>query len=214
MKNTRILLTTALCAGLLPAFAEENPYTKKDGSWISISGTVTTVGPDAFNLDYGEGLVTVEMDDWDLDADGYKLLEGDDVTVYGRVDDDFLETTSIEAGSVYVKGLNTFFYANSADEETLPAAATVTVVDYDLKLTGEVASVDGREFTIDTGPREMRVDTIMMSYNPMDDEGFQKIEVGDRVSVTGDIDVDTWEKRELMAETIVTLEDSSGDSDS
>lgn len=46
-------------------------------------------------------------------------------------------------------------------------------------------------------------------YNPMDDEGYQQIDVGDRVSVTGDIDIDTWEKRELMAETIVTLLDSS-----
>lgn len=194
--------------------ADENPYTKKDGSWISINGTVTTVGPDAFSLDYGEGFVTVEMDDWDMDADGYKLIPNDKVTVYGRVDDDLFETTSIEASSVYVKNLNTYFYASAADEEILPAAATVAVIDYDVQLTGKVTKVDGREFTIDTGDRSMRVDTIMMSYNPMDDEGYQKIEVGDKVSVTGDIDVNTWDKRELTAETIVTLKDSSDNSDS
>lgn len=194
---------------LVTAQDKPNPYAKKDGSWISINGTVTTVGPDAFNLDYGEGIVIVEMDDWDLDNDGYKLLADDKVTVYGRVDDDLYETTSIEASSVYVKNLNTYFYASAADEETLPAIATVPVVDYDLQLTGEVTKVEGREFTIDTGTRQMSVDTIEMSYNPLDDEGFQKIEVGDRVSVTGDIDNKTWDERELSAETIITLQDSS-----
>lgn len=207
------ILTTILSALSLSTLglvaAEENPYQKKDGSWISLSGTVTSVSPDAFNLDYGEGLVVVEMDDWDLDADGYKLLEGDNVTVYGAVDDDLFETTSIEASSVYVKGLNTYFYASAVDEETLPAAATVPYVDYDLQLTGEVTMVTGREFTIDTGVREMTVDTIALPYNPLDDEGYQKIEVGDRVSVTGDIDIDWWEEKELMAESVTTLTDSS-----
>ena len=211
MKHKTILLSLAMtCAPMLASADEKpNPYAKKDGSWISINGTVTSVGPDAFFLDYGDGLVTVEMDDWDMDADGYKLMENDKVTVYGRVDDDLFETTSIEASSVFVKNLNTYFYANSADEETLPAAATVAVVDYDLQLTGEVTSVNGREFTIDTGKRKMSVDTIDMLYNPMDDEGYQKIEVGDRVSVTGDIKDTTWDERELHAETIITLKDSS-----
>lgn len=205
-----IALSTAC---LIPAaFAqknEPNPYLKPNNSWISINGTVTSTTPDTFQLDYGEGLVTVEMDDWDFDADAYKLLPGDQVTVYGLVDDDLYETTSIEASSVYVKGLNTFFYASSADEEDLPATATVAVVDYDVELRGTVESIDGREFTIDSGDREMTVDTIGMVYNPLDDEGFQKIEVGDRVSVTGDIDLNLWEERELAAETIVTLKDAS-----
>lgn len=213
---TTLLITAGLVftANIAPGQDDEkpNPYAKKDGSWISISGTVTSTAPDSFNLDYGEGIVLVEMDDWDLDADGYKLFEGDAVTVYGAVDDDLFETTSIEASSVYVKGLNTYFYASSADEESVPAAATVAVVDYDLELTGEVTSTSGREFTIDTGAREMKVDTIMMTYNPMDDEGYQKIEVGDRVRVTGDIDIDWWEKRELMAESVITLDDASADS--
>lgn len=201
----------ALCVAFLPTAQadEESPYVKKDGSWISLSGLVTSVAPDAFRLDYGEGLVTVEMDDWDLDADGYKLLEGDNVVVYGVVDDDLFETTSIEASSVYVKNLNTYFYANSADEETLPALATTTIVDYDIQVTGEVTSVSGREFTIDTGTRAMTIDTSELGYNPLDDEGYQKIESGDRVSVTGDMDIDWWDGRELDAESVVTLADES-----
>ncbi len=213
-----LLITGTACAAILSlATAQDqspDPYAKADESWISLSGTVTSVAPDSFNLDYGEGLVLVEMDDWDIDADGYKLLEGDEVTVNGRVDDDLFETTSIEASSVYVKGLNTYFYASADDEESLPAAATVSVVDYDLQLTGEVTSVTGREFTVDTGEREMKVDTIQLGYNPLDDEGYQKIDVGDRVSVTGDLDIDWWEKREIMAETVVTLFDRSDSEES
>ncbi len=205
-----ILTTTALGIGLTTAAAAApNPYAKEDRSWISIRGTVGAVTADAFELDYGEGFVTVEMDDFAPDADGYKLLEGDEVTVYGRIDDDTFETTSIEASSVWVQGLNTYFFANSADEEELPAVVTLHTIDYDLKLTGTIHDVDGSEFTLDTGRREMRVDTDELGYDPFDDEGYQKLDKGDRVSVTGNINNDWWDSRELMAETIVTLEDKS-----
>lgn len=205
MTNSSKPLTLALFFAPATLMGEETPYKKKDGSWISINGTVTTVGPDSFKLDYGKGIVLVEMDDWDMDADGFKLIPDDNVIVYGRVDDDLFEKTTIEANSVYVKSLNTYFYANSADEETIPAAATVSVVDYNLQLTGTVTGVDGRRFIIDNGKSQMQIDTSEMSYNPLDDEGSQQIEIGDRVSVTGDIDVGTWDKRLLMAEKIVTL---------
>lgn len=42
-------------------------------------------------------------------------------------------------------------------------------------------------------------------YNPLDSEGFQQIQVGDRVSVGGTIDYDFLEGRELVASSIVTL---------
>lgn len=53
----------------------------------------------------------------------------------------------------------------------------------------------------------MKIDTSGMTYNPMDDLGFQKIEKGDYVSVSGDMDYDFWEKKELMADTIITIAD-------
>lgn len=207
-RNT--LLATALTIGLMPlAQAKPDPYAKPDRSWISLSGEVSTVTPDTFLLDYGEGAVTVEMDDFDNDADAYHLVKGDDVTVYGRVDDDTFETTTIEASSVWVSGLNTYFYASSADEEDLPPEVTFSYTDSDLQVTGTVETIEGREFTIDTGTREMRADTAELGYNPFDDEGYQKIAVGDRVSITGDLDKDWWERRELMTDSILTLKDAS-----
>ena len=80
-----------------------------------------------------------------------------------------------------------------------------------MTLSGQVETIDGREFTIDTGLREVRIDTIAMPYNPMDDKGFQQIEVGDWVSVSGQLDLDVFESREIMAESIVTLDDSDSD---
>ncbi|MDY6797575.1 MAG: hypothetical protein SVX28_02315 [Pseudomonadota bacterium] len=114
-----------------------------------------------------------------------ETLPGDKVTVYGAFDDDTFEDTKIEASSVFVENLGTHFYASAADEESiekLDVAPVVPIVVGDLTLTGTVTSVDGREFTIDSGAQQMTVDTTLMSYNPMDDEGFQSIAKGDLVT--------------------------------
>ena len=72
-----------------------DPYELANNTWISLSGTVHAVSPDTFELDYGEGNITVEMDDGDRDADAYKLLHGDKVTVNGLIDDDLFEMRTI-----------------------------------------------------------------------------------------------------------------------
>jgi len=207
MKKTMVgLMVMVLILFSAQGLMAKNPYLAGNNSWISLKGTVVTAGPSAFELDYGEGIVTVEMDDWDWYGEAYPLMSGDEVTVYGRVDDDLYEVTSIEASSVYVKNLNTYFYASAVDEEDyqLPMVTWVDV-DVDLQYTGTVTAKDGREFTMDTGTRTIRVDTSEMLYNPLDDKGFQKINKGDVVQVTGNLDKDFFERKEIMAETITTL---------
>ena len=203
---TAVVLFGALAAA--PALAED-PYLQPDDSWISISGTVETVIRDAFLLDYGDGAVTVEMDDGDRDADAYKLLEGDKVTVYGVVDDDLFETTTIEASRVYVEKLGTYFYASALDEEDTWFYSVDPVIVSDSVLQGLVTEVNDEEFKLFTGPRTITVDVEEMAYNPLDDEGYQKIEVGDRVSATGQVDNDLFEGRELVADSVVTLSSGS-----
>ncbi|MFW5750736.1 MAG: hypothetical protein ACOCZK_03710 [Planctomycetota bacterium] len=189
--------------------AVESPYQKADESWISISGTVVDPTADSFILDYGEGLVTVEMDDWDWYGDAYGLLDGDKVTVNGRIDDDLFETTTIEASSVYVESLGSYFYASAADEEdaTYSTVVTAPVVVSTVSIRGKVTSVDAieGEFTIDTGARQVTVDTEDLAYNPLDDKGYQKIEKGHRVSVSGELDVDLFGNREVDADWVITL---------
>lgn len=190
----------------LPTAYAQDPSTKMDGSWISLSGIIAKAGDESFVLDYGKGKITVEMDDWDWYKEGKALIEGDNVTVYGRVDDDLYQSTTIEASSVYVKNLNTYFYASDADEEDLAFSfVTTPVVVAWMELTGTVTKIEGREFTLDTGNRTVRVDTSAMVYDPTDDQGYQKIRKGDRVKVSGNMDYDLFEKKELMANTIVTL---------
>ena len=205
---TLYMLTCAAVALLALPAAAEDPMTKPDDTWISLSGTVKSVTADAFVLDYGEGAITVEMDDGDRDADGYKLVAGDKVTVNGLIDDDLYETRTIEASSVYVEKLGTYFYASAADEEDVLVTVTTPLVISQLTVQGKVTAVTGtEEFVIDTGLRSLTVEVDEMPYNPLDDEGYQKIEVGDVVSVTGEIDDDVFEGRELVADSIITIAD-------
>lgn len=206
------LLGGLLTAGLtalyaLPAVAEENPYTVPDDTWIRLSGKVESVNRDRFMLDYGKGVVSVEMDDGDRDADAYKLVSGDQVTVSGRIDDDFFESTTIEASSVHVKNFNTTFYASSLDEEdaTYVALYSTPLADYHYNLVGNVTEVKADEFVLDTGDRRVEVEVDGLAYNPLDDEGYQRIEVGDRVSVAGDVAYEFFDGRVVEADSVVEL---------
>jgi hypothetical protein len=69
------------------------------------------------------------------------------------------------------------------------------------------ALVDDEDFVINTGLRSVTVDTEDLGYNPLDDEGYQKIEPGDFVRVTGEMEVDFFEGKALEADSIVTLID-------
>jgi uncharacterized protein YdeI (BOF family) len=202
------LVATLALSGALAA--QPDPHSVPDESWISLSGTVTSVTPDAFRLDYGDGMITVEMDDWDAFGDAFPLVDGDKVTVYGDVDENLYAEDTIEAASVYVEDLNSFFYASAADEEelgvwALDTAVTVGNVDY----VGTVETVDSGadSFTIDTGRQELTVEVDSLLYDPLDDEGFQKIESGDVVSVEGVLDADFFTNNDLVADRIVTLVD-------
>lgn len=207
----RNMTAVALAFGLMctgPAGADEpNPYRKSDESWISIGGEVVSVSPDTFLLDYGDGIITVEMDDGDRDADAYKLLKGDKVTVNGRIDDDFFETTSIEASSVYVEKLGTYLYASPNDEEDYSVWYTVPVIAGETVVQGMVSEVGGDEFVVNTGLRSVTVDVDEMAYDPLDEEGYQRIETGDIVRVMGRMEDDLFEERELKASYIITLVD-------
>lgn len=203
---TRIGLTAALFLGASPVALGQAIEDKPDGSWVSLSGVVAEASADAFTLDYGDGMVAVEMDDWDWYGDAYGIIDGDRVIVYGRVDQNTFATDTVEAGSVYVQDLNTYFYANDMDEEDLSYGFTtspvlVTSIDY----TGTVTDVDDREFTLDTGRRQITVDTAEMFYNPLDDKGYQKIGEGDFVRVTGELNADLFDDQELEADSVISL---------
>ncbi|WP_237066361.1 hypothetical protein [Microbulbifer guangxiensis] len=200
-------------AGLVlsSAAVAEDPYDKADDSWISVTGTVVSAQADRFALDFGEGVITVEMDDWDWYQEGQALLDGQEVIVYGRIDDDLYEIRSIEAASVHVDSLNSTFFASALDEEDINNIYVGSYFAFprtegqEVSLTGRVKAIEGREFTLDTGVREMRIDTIGLGYNPLDDEGYQQIDAGDFVSVSGELDLGFFEENEIRADRVLTL---------
>ena len=199
------MLTATLATGVSAQQDDVNPYMQEDDTWVSINGTVQNVTRDSFELDYGEGAVIVEMDDGDRDADAYKLLAGDRVTVNGMIDDDFLETTSIEASSIYVEKLDTYFYASSLDEEDHVVWYSSPVLPGQVTIQGTVTAVNDEEFTVNSAARSIDVNTDELAYNPLDEEGYQKIDTGDQVRVTGRMDEELFDNDELNAHNVITL---------
>lgn len=182
--------------------------TAPTGSFISVSGTVSQTGPDQFRLDYGAGEVTVEMAGWSWYPQGHAALLDDEVVVYGYVDDAFYEKRTIEASSVYVSDLGTQFYASHAKEGDFPVVVSPVGTTPQLQLRGTVTGVEGDEFQLDTGAAVIDVNTEKMLYDPLDDEGFQRIRKNDRVSVTGDFGYEFFTDLDLMASSVVTLQSS------
>jgi uncharacterized protein YdeI (BOF family) len=184
---------------------------KRDGEYISLSGTVSRVGTEAFKLNVNGESILVEMDDYDDKSEVKNILPSDQVIVSGKIDHDFYEKKKIEAGSVYVMSLNKYFYANSNDEEDynnsdmikksvkeLPFGAII-----DMK--GMVVKVSDRKFVVDTGYRKIVVDTMSLGYNPLDNFGVTQIESGDRVHVTGRVDNSFYNGKEITANYVAEL---------
>lgn len=207
IKNlTAMLAAAAAVTALAPAAAAQTPATTSNGEWLTLSGTVEAVAGDNFVLDYGRNSIAVEMDDYDWYNEN-AIIVGDDVTVTGRMDKDFLQNRRLEASSVYVDSIHTRFYANAADEEDIWAAPGGAFANASgLGVTGMVKAISGDEMTVDAGVFEYKVDTGELAYDPFDRRGLQHIAVGDRVSITGQFDdSDFFDSPEIDASSLIEL---------
>ena len=121
--------TAALVAGAataqvpteIEAAADAEVNATTNGEWITVSGPIGDLTTGGFGLDYGDGVIQVEMDGFAADGTA-RLQPGDWVTVSGRIDDDLWERRSIEARSVYVPRLQQRLMASAVDEEGAPMA--------------------------------------------------------------------------------------------
>ena len=193
----------------------QSPYLQPDDTWISLSGTVESVQQDSFVLDYGRASVIVEMDDGDRDADAYALLQGDNVVVNGLIDDDFFEMTTIEASSVYVESINSYFYASAMDEESAtffdPIISVVgPIVEGDATIQGTITAVEPleEELVLNTGDRVMIVEVDDLGYDALDNEGYLQLDVDDEIIVSGTMTEEMFENRLFEADYIVTVNNS------
>lgn len=218
-KIRQLVATGAIAAALsvaAPVMAD-NHIPRTDGTRVTIGGEVVERSGMSFQLDHGDGIITVEMDDWDAFDEAKMINPGESVTVWGRVDDSFYEQRTIEADSVYVAERRAKYFANPMDEEgdrvwSINDVDPAVVVDGTwIGIDGTVTDVEGTAFVMQTdsalaGAFVLQVETAYLTYNPLDDVGFQQIDEGDRVYVVGDLDNRIFANREIEAFSITTLE--------
>lgn len=180
----------------------------EDESWIRLNGEVAETEDTSFDLNYGPGMIEVDLEDWNWGEFANAVEVGDNVTVYGQIDDDFFESSELEATSLFVHDSGSYFarWGDPMLERHVdlwfmgePTKAGYTSV------RGVVLDVNENEFTIDMGENDLTVDTDKMSYDPLDAQGRQDIDTGDYVSVTGTVEREFLEGRELEASSVVTL---------
>lgn len=202
MNIVRMLCMAVLL--FLPAFSllAQDLQKKEDNSWISLQGTVVETATTGFELDYGSGVVWVQMDDWKWYKADDPIEVGDTIRVNGRVEDDQEKKTIIIADNIYVKDLNTYIYIEGGDEIFQPAIEQDKV----FQLSGIIVSIDNRRFTMNLGSRQVIIDTTELPYNPLDKKGYQQLKVGDSVYVTGELQKNNspLDSNFIMASTVTT----------
>ena len=206
-------LVTLLAAPALGAEDGDMPELR-DGKWVSVTGEVAAKRGDEVMLDHGDGLLTIEMDDWIGPAGVSQLSLGDLVTVKGEVDADLYESRTIEASSVHNEATNSYYYAAPVDEEATPGVSHAvptpgfTAPESTVTVAGTVTGVEGRTVMLDIGEATVEVDTAEMSYNPVDDVGYPQIGKGDRLQATGGLTAGFFEDGTVEAETVTLLTDT------
>ncbi len=220
LKGTAIAAVIGILGLGSTVIADTDPYTAKydNNSAISLTGTVIESYEDAFALSYGDGNIVVEMDDWDWYDESQSIREGEKVTVYGEVDHDMYEARKIEAEAVYAHSRNMYYFADDEDEEDryhqsymMPTKVDLATIGDDTRVSvsGTVEKIAAREFMMDVGPYMVVVDTEDLGYNPLDDNGFQRLRVGDQVHVSGLLDTGFFDDREIDADLVLTLQKSA-----
>jgi len=231
------LMTSTFIAGLAagmvatPASAQQKLPGYEGGESITITGDIQSIndGADEFMLSYGtNNSITVEMPGWDWGDKTQNLQTGETVSVTGEVDNGFFEDREIEADTVYVYDRYVFYTIGMDGQQTAsnnnrsnnnrtqnmnssPMNYTFSEAPEGTWITvsGEVENVDGREFTLNTGNNKISIDTMGMNYNPLDGSGYQQIENGDQVYITGEVDNMLFDEREIAANTIIQMNDDN-----
>lgn len=189
------------------------PYSADEGEFITLSGRVNSIDGSTFSLDDDFGTIKVEFEDksWFFDASN-RVSVGDNVTVYGTTDDEFLGGRVIEAQSVIAEDQ----YTIHTDDYSIPVTYYVRSADIEnlknrMSIEGRIQSFDGREAMLDTGNVTLRIDTATLGYNPFDDEGMQQIDKGDRVVAIGTVDENFFERNEFRTTAIYLSGEREGD---
>lgn len=208
MSALKTLAASAIAIAAATPAAAQISYAD-EGDWTTVSGVVTSVEDDSFMMDYGNGVIEVEHDELFSDPNyEARFSPGENVTVYGEVDRDFWEGEVLDAGHIYSRSQSTL-YSGDNNPTTFFFYDTYNpdaVEETWITMQGEVTDIRGRELTLTSNGAEVSVDTLDLSYNPLDNYGWQQIKEGDRITVAGTLDSSLFDETELSAEAIYVLE--------
>ncbi len=169
------------------------------GDWISLTGTIAAISGDRLALAAGDGEIEVTLSGLGA-ADAAMLRPGDRVGVTGRMDGSVFADRRIAADSLYVSRLNRMLGTPPAAQPGLSADRPRGEEDWVI-VTGRVMSVDGDDLVIESGGQRIAVDA--------DDDGgpadVRGVKVGDRVSVTGELERGGQGRREIDARSVIVL---------
>jgi len=195
-------VTTNATATTSSAMSLEN---MQDDAYVVVKGNVGEISGDEFVLNMKNGNITVELDRFGWDGDETEnLIKGESVTVKGFIDDDFLEGREIEATQVLLNDSYVYYYTGDTVPNYNLYYANPTLNDGAfISTTGTVSNILGSEFTVTNSNSKIKVDVANLGYDPLDEEGLQKIEPGDIVYVYGNYDKSIFEENELMAKGLI-----------
>ncbi|QJR80090.1 hypothetical protein CA267_004510 [Alteromonas pelagimontana] len=213
MFHKKTLLALASSVALVsanPVIAKGSDHTASldSSTWVTVSGEVREVDSQFFTLDYGEGNIIVEIADTDFDAQAFKALDGDTVTVSGKIDGSLFSNSTLQASSVYIDSLRTTFISDSADSSSRDVYATTAFIPSSLDsmlLIGNVSAVSDEAVQISVGDTSVTVNVDDMRDSPVDDEGYLKLAKGDRVKVSASLDDDFFTSYSLDANYIIKV---------
>ena len=173
----------AIAAFAVPLQAQNvSPYRLKNGDEIKIAGKVSKAKASTFLLDYGQGSITVELDDYDSYEEGFNIIDGDQVIVTGKVDADSGQKRTIEARRVFIPAIDLEIFASATDEEdTASKSFTQSLTDgTEVDLRGIIKNINRKVITIQSS--KGRVEVHLGSVKGQERETFY---LGQAVRVTG-----------------------------
>ena len=207
MKYSTLVMTLAATAIALP-----NVANAAGESMVSLSGQASNIQENEFELSTGDGSITVEVDNWVWDNRlDEQIQNGERVTVRGEIEEGWFTDRELEADSIYLEEDNQYLYLQDAEDKltdqntpSVDSAGFVNGHEDGAYVTsrGTVEDVIGTEFTINSQGQKMKVDVSELSANPLSDD---RIEEGDRVSVSGRIDEGFFNTQEIMASNVTLI---------
>ena len=189
------------------------PETSAAREIFTLSGQIVDAVDGNLVLRHDGGRVEVNFRSWPERAPGGPRIMGvgDVVTVTGWLDENFIDTGSLEILGVYVEDRRAFFTLSEAargdGEELRPLVVPIDTLgrEGNASMTGTIVQLQANGFVLQAGPVEVVVDTSPLFYNPFDDVGVQVLESGDRVHVSGKLGIGFPEQPVIHADGVTDI---------